>query len=115
LFETRAVRACARTPVRTLNRGKAGDVLTVELTVLSIRCLGLNGGPAFRHIEAFSFQIAADNQEETDRYWNAIGRVDKRQLRGVTATRSPASGATGAARKASGAFNELEKLTFGME
>ena len=52
--------------------GKKGDVLTVEFTVLGIPCLGLNGGPAFRHSEAFSFQIATDNQEETDRYWNAI-------------------------------------------
>ena len=52
--------------------GKAGDVLTVTFTVLGIPCLGLNGGPAFKHSEAFSFQIATDNQEETDRYWNAI-------------------------------------------
>jgi predicted 3-demethylubiquinone-9 3-methyltransferase (glyoxalase superfamily) len=52
--------------------GKEGDVLTVEFTVLGIPCLGLNGGPAFKHSEAFSFQIATDNQEETDRYWNAI-------------------------------------------
>src|SRR5512146_807989 len=52
--------------------GKAGDVLTVTFTVAGIPCLGLNGGPAFRHSEAFSFQIATDTQEETDRYWNAI-------------------------------------------
>ena len=52
--------------------GKAGDVLTVEFTVLGLPCLGLNGGPAFRHSEAFSFQVATDTQEETDRYWNAI-------------------------------------------
>lgn len=52
--------------------GKAGDVLTVEFTVLGIPCLGLNGGPAFKHTEAFSFQVATDTQEETDRYWNAI-------------------------------------------
>ena len=52
--------------------GKKGDVLTVEFTVLGIPCLGLNGGPAFKHTEAFSFQIATENQEETDRYWNAI-------------------------------------------
>jgi predicted 3-demethylubiquinone-9 3-methyltransferase (glyoxalase superfamily) len=52
--------------------GKAGDVLTVEFTVFGIPCLGLNGGPAFPHTEAFSFQIATDDQEETDRYWNAI-------------------------------------------
>ncbi len=52
--------------------GKAGDLLTVEFTVLGVPCLGLNGGPAFKQSEAFSFQIATDDQKETDRYWNAI-------------------------------------------
>ena len=52
--------------------GKKGDVLVVEFTVAGIPCIGLNGGPAIKHSEAFSFQIATDNQEETDRYWNAI-------------------------------------------
>ncbi|MGE0359878.1 MAG: VOC family protein [Vicinamibacterales bacterium] len=52
--------------------GKAGDVLTVHFSVCGIPCMGLNGGPAFTHSEAFSFQIATDTQEETDRYWNAI-------------------------------------------
>ena len=52
--------------------GKEGDVLMVEFTVLGIPCLGLNGGPDFSHSEAFSFQVATDTQEETDRYWNAI-------------------------------------------
>ncbi len=52
--------------------GKQGDVLTVEFTVLGIPCLGLNGGPAFKHSEAFSFQVATQDQAETDRYWNAI-------------------------------------------
>jgi 2-polyprenyl-6-hydroxyphenyl methylase/3-demethylubiquinone-9 3-methyltransferase len=52
--------------------GRAGDVLTVSFTVLGIPCLGLNGGPAFRHSEAFSFQVATADQAETDRYWNAI-------------------------------------------
>ena len=52
--------------------GKQGDVLTVEFTVLGIPCIGLNGGLAFRHSEAFSFQVATDDQAETDRYWNAI-------------------------------------------
>ncbi len=52
--------------------GKKGDVLTVEFTVMGIPCLGLNGGPEFKHNEAFSFQIATKDQEETDRYWNAI-------------------------------------------
>ncbi len=52
--------------------GKQGDVLTVEFIVMGIPCLGLNGGPAFKHNQAFSFQIATTDQAETDRYWNAI-------------------------------------------
>lgn len=52
--------------------GKQGDVITVEFTVMGIPCIGLNGGKAFSHSEAFSFQVATDSQEETDRYWNAI-------------------------------------------
>src|SRR5216684_3690660 len=52
--------------------GKEGDVLTVEFTVAGVPCIGLNGGPAFKHNEAFSFQIATDDQQETDRYWNTI-------------------------------------------
>lgn len=52
--------------------GKEGDVLLVEFTVAGIPCVGLNGGPVFKHNEAFSFQIAAEDQAETDRYWNAI-------------------------------------------
>jgi predicted 3-demethylubiquinone-9 3-methyltransferase (glyoxalase superfamily) len=52
--------------------GKAGGVMVVEFTVCGIPCMGLNGGPLFPHSEAFSFQIATDSQEETDRYWNAI-------------------------------------------
>jgi 2-polyprenyl-6-hydroxyphenyl methylase/3-demethylubiquinone-9 3-methyltransferase len=52
--------------------GKQGDVLTVEFTVMGVPCLGLNGGPVFKHSEAFSFQVATDDQAETDRLWNAI-------------------------------------------
>ncbi len=52
--------------------GKQGDVLTVDFTVCGIPCMGLNGGPVFKQTEAFSFQIATDDQAETDRYWNAI-------------------------------------------
>lgn len=52
--------------------GKQGDVLTVEFTVMGIACIGLNGGPEFKHTEAFSFQVATADQAETDRYWNAI-------------------------------------------
>lgn len=51
---------------------KSGDVLTVEFTVCGIPCVGLNGGSYFKQSEAFSFQISTDDQEETDRYWNAI-------------------------------------------
>jgi 2-polyprenyl-6-hydroxyphenyl methylase/3-demethylubiquinone-9 3-methyltransferase len=52
--------------------GKQGDVLTVDFTVMGIPCLGLNGGPGVTHNIAFSFQVATDDQAETDRLWNAI-------------------------------------------
>ena len=52
--------------------GKQGDVLTVEFTVMGIPCLGLNGGPGTQHNQAFSFQVATDDQAETDRLWQAI-------------------------------------------
>ena len=52
--------------------GKQGDVLTVDFTIAGIPCIGLNGGPEFKHSEAFSFQIATEDQAETDRLWNAI-------------------------------------------
>ena len=52
--------------------GKEGDVLVVEFTVMGIPCIGMNGGPGVEHDEAFSFQVATDDQAETDRYWNAI-------------------------------------------
>ena len=52
--------------------GKEGDVLTVAFTIMGIPCIGLNGGPEFKHSEAFSFQVATDDQAETDRLWNAI-------------------------------------------
>jgi predicted 3-demethylubiquinone-9 3-methyltransferase (glyoxalase superfamily) len=52
--------------------GKQGDILTVEFTVMGIPCIGLNGGPVFKQSEAFSFQVATDDQAETDRLWNAI-------------------------------------------
>jgi 2-polyprenyl-6-hydroxyphenyl methylase/3-demethylubiquinone-9 3-methyltransferase len=70
-FPDSAVRAVHRAP-GDYPSGKKGDVLTVEFTVVGIPCLGLNGGHAFKHSEAFSFQIATDDQAETDRYWNAI-------------------------------------------
>jgi 2-polyprenyl-6-hydroxyphenyl methylase/3-demethylubiquinone-9 3-methyltransferase len=70
-FPDSAVGAVIRAP-GDYPDGKQGDVLVVEFTVAGIPCIGLNGGPAFKHTEAFSFQIATDDQEETDRYWNAI-------------------------------------------
>jgi predicted 3-demethylubiquinone-9 3-methyltransferase (glyoxalase superfamily) len=70
-FPDSAVEAVHRAP-SDYPSGKAGDVLTVAFTVAGIPCIGLNGGPRFKHNESFSFQIATDDQEETDRYWNAI-------------------------------------------
>lgn len=70
-FPDSAVKAVHRAP-GDYPSGKKGDVLTVEFTVLGIPCLGLNGGPAFPHTEAFSFQVATADQAETDRYWDAI-------------------------------------------
>src|ERR1700759_3559822 len=70
-FPASSVNAVHRAP-GDFPSGKKGDVLTVEFTVLGVACLGLNGGPAFKHNEAFSFQIATDEQAEPDRYWNAI-------------------------------------------
>ncbi|MFI8479166.1 VOC family protein [Pseudomonas sp. NPDC078700] len=70
-FPDSAVGAVNRAP-GDYPAGKQGDVLTVEFTVMGIPCMGLNGGDAFKHTEAFSFQIATDDQAETDRLWNAI-------------------------------------------
>jgi predicted 3-demethylubiquinone-9 3-methyltransferase (glyoxalase superfamily) len=70
-FPDSAVGAVHRAP-GDYPSGKKGDVLTVEFTVAGVACIGLNGGSAFKHSEAFSFQIATDDQAETDRYWNAI-------------------------------------------
>ena len=52
--------------------GKQGDALTVEFSVMGLPCIGLNGGPHFKHTEAFSFQVSTEDQAETDRYWDAI-------------------------------------------
>ena len=70
-FPDSRVRAVHRAP-GDYPDGKAGDALTVEFTVLGLACIGLNGGPRFKHSEAFSFQVATADQEDTDRYWNAI-------------------------------------------
>ncbi len=71
VFPDSAVTAVHRAP-SDYPSGKQGDVLTVEFTVCGIHCVGLNGGTAFKQSEAFSLQIATDDQAETDRYWNAI-------------------------------------------
>lgn len=70
-FPDSAVGAVHRAP-SDYPGGKVGEVLTVEFTVCGVSCLGINGGDMFRHSEAFSFQIATDDQGETDRYWDAI-------------------------------------------
>jgi len=70
-FPNSSVTAVHRAPGDYPN-GKKGQVLTVEFTVVGVPCLGLNGGPTFKHSEAFSFQITTEDQAETDRYWNAI-------------------------------------------
>ena len=70
-FPDSSVGAVTRAP-GDFPSGKKGDVLTVQFTVMGIPCLGLNGGPMFKHSEAFSFQVATVDQAETDRYWNAI-------------------------------------------
>ena len=71
-FPDSTVKAVHRAP-GDYPSGKQGDVLTVEFTVAGIPCLGLNGGPMFKHTEAFSFQVATDDQAETDRLWNDGG------------------------------------------
>lgn len=70
-FADSAVGAICRAP-GDYPSGKQGDVLTVEFSVMGIPCLGLNGGPEFQHNESFSFQVATEDQAETDRLWNAI-------------------------------------------
>ena len=70
-FPDSSVGAVHRAP-SDFHSGKQSDVLTVDFTVMGIPCLGLNGGPMFKHSEAFSFQVATADQAETDRYWNAI-------------------------------------------
>lgn len=71
VFPDSSVGAVTRAP-GDYPSGKEGDVLVVEFTVAGIPCIGLNGGPVLQHSEAFSFQISTEDQEETDRYWNAI-------------------------------------------
>ena len=70
-FPDSAVGAVLRAPT-DYPAGQQGDVLTVEFTLMGIPCLGMNGGPGVKHSEAFSFQVATDDQAETDRLWQAI-------------------------------------------
>jgi predicted 3-demethylubiquinone-9 3-methyltransferase (glyoxalase superfamily) len=70
-FPDSSVESVTRAPADNPS-GAAGDVLTVHFTVAGIACMGLNGGPNFPQTEAFSFMIATEDQEETDKYWNAI-------------------------------------------
>lgn len=71
-FPDTRITGVQRAPGDYPDGGKQGDVLTVEFTVMGIPCIGLNGGPTFPQSEAFSFQVTTEDQEETDRYWNAI-------------------------------------------
>lgn len=105
--------------------GKQGDVLTVEFTVMGIPCLGLNGGTAFTQSEAFPFQVATNNQTETDRYWNAIVGNDGQesacgwckdkwgvswQIIPVILTRAIADPDPAAAKRAFDAMMEMSKI-----
>jgi predicted 3-demethylubiquinone-9 3-methyltransferase (glyoxalase superfamily) len=70
-FPNSSVGAIQKAPADYPN-GKTGDAMVVEFSVMGIACIGLNGGPLFKHNEAFSFQVTTMDQAETDRYWNAI-------------------------------------------
>ncbi|OYU70789.1 MAG: hypothetical protein CFE28_12770 [Alphaproteobacteria bacterium PA2] len=71
-FPDTKITGVSRAPTDYPGGGKAGDALTVEFILMGVPCIGLNGGPMYKHSEAFSMQIATDTQEETDRLWNAI-------------------------------------------
>lgn len=71
IFPNSSIKAIQRAPA-DYPSGKAGDVLTVEFTLMGIPCVGINGGTYFKHTEAFSFQVSTEDQQETDKYWNAI-------------------------------------------
>ena len=83
-FADSAVGAVHRAP-GDYPSGTEGDVMMVDFTVMGVPCLGLNGGPMFKHSEAFSFQVATDDQAETDRLWNAIVDHDTGQEQGKAA------------------------------
>ena len=105
--------------------GKTGDVLTIEFTLMGIPCIGLNGGPEFRHNESFSFQVATADQAETDRYWNAIvGNGGQESVCGwcrdkwgiswqitpIALTRAVADSDTAAAKRAFDAMMGMKKI-----
>jgi len=105
--------------------GKQGDALTVQFTVLGLKCVGLNGGPLFKPNESFSIQVATTTQEETDRYWNAIVNnggqesacgwcKDKWgyswQITPVQLTEAVASSDPGVAKRAFAAMMEMKKI-----
>lgn len=71
IFPDSSVDAVHRSPA-DYPSGKAGDVLTVDFTVMGMKFMGLNGGPQFKFDEAISFQVHTNDQEETDRYWDAL-------------------------------------------
>lgn len=124
LFPDSSVGAVHRAP-SDFPSGKEGDVLTVEFTVMGIPCLGLNGGPAFKHSEAFSFQVATKDQPDTDRYWNAIvdnggqesacGWCKDRwgiswQITPIVLTKAYTSGDPAVARRAFNAMMTMKKI-----
>lgn len=123
-FPDSSVDAVHRAPV-DFPSGKLGNVLTVEFTVMGVRCLGLNGGPGVKHTWAFSFQVAAADQAETDRYWNAIvgnGGEESQcgwcsdkwgvhwQITPVALTRAVTSTDTTAAKRAFEAMMQMKKI-----
>jgi 2-polyprenyl-6-hydroxyphenyl methylase/3-demethylubiquinone-9 3-methyltransferase len=123
-FPDSSVGAVFRAPA-DFPSGRKGDVLTVLFTVLGVPCLGLNGGPAFRQSEAFSFQVATQDQAETDRYWNAIvgnGGAESAcgwckdkwgvnwQITPVVLTEAIASSDAGVARRAFEAMMTMRKI-----
>ena len=78
-FPDTSVGALHRAP-EDFPSGKKGDLLTVEFTVMGIPCIGLNGGPAFKQSEAFSFQVSTVDQSETDRYWTRLSVTEEKRV-----------------------------------
>ncbi|WP_141731378.1 VOC family protein [Oligoflexus tunisiensis] len=123
-FPDSRIRSVQRAPSDNPS-GKKGDVLVVEFTVLGIPCIGINGGPMFKHSEAFSFQVATVDQAETDRYWNAIvgnGGEESQcgwckdkwgvswQITPIALTEAMASGDAAEAKRAFEAMMKMKKI-----